>query len=92
MKHPKVDKAYNAMKKLGIAPEIVKPILKKLLQLYDKNWEFIEGENYRALVDAIFEYNEKKQDKVRLFCDSFWFGTLDYLSCKISDLCFLTEG
>ncbi|XP_056683039.1 histone-lysine N-methyltransferase SUVR4 [Spinacia oleracea] len=63
MKHPKVDKAYNAMKKLGIAPEIVKPILKKLLQLYDKNWEFIEGENYRALVDAIFEYNEKKEDK-----------------------------
>ncbi|XP_021734828.1 probable inactive histone-lysine N-methyltransferase SUVR2 [Chenopodium quinoa] len=63
MKNPKVGKAFHAMRSLGISPETVKPVLKQLLKLYDKNWEFIEAENYRALVDAIFEYEEKKEDK-----------------------------
>lgn len=64
MKNPKVENAFNAMKALGIASATVKPVLKQLLKMYDKNWEFIEAENYRALVDAIFEFEEEKEDKV----------------------------
>ncbi|XP_048499433.1 probable inactive histone-lysine N-methyltransferase SUVR2 isoform X2 [Beta vulgaris subsp. vulgaris] len=63
MKNPKVENAFNAMKALGIASATVKPVLKQLLKMYDKNWEFIEAENYRALVDAIFEFEEEKEDK-----------------------------
>ncbi|XP_055813114.1 probable inactive histone-lysine N-methyltransferase SUVR1 isoform X2 [Solanum dulcamara] len=56
--NPRVKKAFRAMKSIGIAEEKVKPILKSLLKLYDKNWELIEEENYRALADAIFEKEE----------------------------------
>lgn len=58
--NPKVASAFRAMKVLGISEETVKPVLKSLLKLYDKNWELIEEENYRALADAIFEYEETK--------------------------------
>lgn len=51
----KVAAAYRAMADLGIAESKVKPVLKKLFKLYDKNWELIEEENYRALIDAIFD-------------------------------------
>lgn len=57
---PKVANAFRAMKALGIPPETVKPVLKNLLRLYDKNWELIEEDNYRTLADAIFEYAEEK--------------------------------
>ncbi|MCD7472247.1 hypothetical protein HAX54_013274 [Datura stramonium] len=53
--NPRVKKAFRAMKNIGISEEKVKPVLKSLLKLYDKNWELIEEENYRALADAIFE-------------------------------------
>lgn len=56
--NPRVKKAFRAMKSIGISEEKVKPILKNLLKLYDKNWELIEEENYRALADAIFEKEE----------------------------------
>ncbi|KAF7818470.1 putative inactive histone-lysine N-methyltransferase SUVR2 isoform X1 [Senna tora] len=58
--NPKVASAYRAMTMLGIQEVKVKPVLKKLLKLYDKNWELIEEENYRALADAIFEEEEKE--------------------------------
>lgn len=58
--NPKVVAAYRAMANLGIHKSKVKPVLKKLLILYDKNWELIEEENYRALADAIFEEDENK--------------------------------
>lgn len=58
--NPKVAAAYRAMTNLGIQEVKVKPVLKKLLKLYDKNWELIEEENYRALADAIFEEDEKE--------------------------------
>ncbi|GLT41305.1 hypothetical protein SLA2020_153800 [Shorea laevis] len=48
------------MRELGISEKTVKPVLKKLLKLYEKNWELIEAENYRALVDAIFEEEDAK--------------------------------
>ncbi|XP_062148347.1 probable inactive histone-lysine N-methyltransferase SUVR2 isoform X6 [Alnus glutinosa] len=53
--NPRVAAAFRAMRDIGIKEDKVKPVLKKLLKLYDKNWELIEEENYRALADAIFE-------------------------------------
>ncbi|PSR89737.1 Inactive histone-lysine N-methyltransferase [Actinidia chinensis var. chinensis] len=57
--NPRVLNAFRAMRSLGIIEEKVKPVLKKLLKLYDKNWELIEEENYRALADAIFEQEDE---------------------------------
>lgn len=53
--NPRVLAAFRAMKDIGIKEDKVKPVLKRLLKLYEKNWELIEEENYRALADAIFE-------------------------------------
>ncbi|GAA0164463.1 histone modifying enzyme [Lithospermum erythrorhizon] len=54
-------KACSAMKDLGIKSETFKPVLKRLLNLYDNNWELIKEDNYRTLVDAIFETDEEKE-------------------------------
>lgn len=70
--NPKVVAAYRAMGALGIAESKVKPVLKKLLKLYDKNWELIEEENYRALADAIFEDDEHKVYFPLYFLFLFW--------------------
>ncbi|KAL3523377.1 hypothetical protein ACH5RR_016211 [Cinchona calisaya] len=59
-KDPRVTKAFIAMKNIGIAAQTVKPVLKRLLKLYNRNWEFIEEDNYRTLADAIFEYENDK--------------------------------
>ncbi|KAJ0010057.1 hypothetical protein Pint_33695 [Pistacia integerrima] len=48
-------KAFKAMKAIGISENKAKPVLQKLLKLYEKNWKLIEEENYRALADASFE-------------------------------------
>ncbi|CAK9183570.1 unnamed protein product [Ilex paraguariensis] len=61
--NPRVAKAFHAMRDLGISEEKVKPVLKKLLKLYDKNWELIEEENYRALADNIFETEEAEVEE-----------------------------
>ncbi|KAF8093123.1 hypothetical protein N665_0390s0030 [Sinapis alba] len=50
-----VKRAFKAMNDLGITDAQVKPVLKNLLILYDKNWELIAEDNYRALADAIFD-------------------------------------
>jgi len=50
--------AYRAMGGLGIDESTVKSALKKLLKVFDKNWELIEAENYRVLADAIFEEDD----------------------------------
>ncbi|KAK4482362.1 hypothetical protein RD792_009515 [Penstemon davidsonii] len=54
----RVANAFRAMKAIGISEDKVKPVLKSLLKLYDKEWDLIEEENYRALADAIFEKEE----------------------------------
>ncbi|XP_073316299.1 probable inactive histone-lysine N-methyltransferase SUVR2 isoform X2 [Primulina huaijiensis] len=54
----KVANAFRAMKCIGISEDKVKPVLKSLLKLFDKNWKLIEEENYRALADAIFDRDE----------------------------------
>lgn len=69
---PKITKAFKAMKLLGISENKVKPVLKRLLKLYDKNWELIEGENYRVLADAIFEEEENKVHYL-YFSITVWF-------------------
>ena len=58
--NPRVIKAYNAMRSLGISDEEVKPVFKNLLELYGKNWELIGEENNRSLIDAYFELKEDK--------------------------------
>lgn len=75
---PKITKAFKAMKLLGISENKVKPVLKRLLKLYDKNWELIEGENYRVLADAIFEeednkVSEQKKPKIAVVCNHLFF-------------------
>lgn len=57
----KVANAFRAMKDLGISKERVTPVLKNLLKLYVGDWELIEEDNYRTLVDAIFESAEDQQ-------------------------------
>ncbi|KAE8679649.1 Histone-lysine N-methyltransferase SUVR4 [Hibiscus syriacus] len=61
--NPRVVQAFRSMKEIGISDEKVKPVLKKLLKLYDRNWELIESENYRILADAIFEEEDSKQEE-----------------------------
>lgn len=56
----RVDKAFKAMKRLGIRSEDTKPALKQLLKLFNGNWAAIEEDNYRVLADTIFEYQEDK--------------------------------
>lgn len=58
--NPRVLAAFKAMEVLGISEKQVKPVLKNLLKVYDKNWQLIEEESYRALADAIFEAEESK--------------------------------
>jgi hypothetical protein len=61
-RNPQVRKAFAAMAAIGISEEQVKPVLKNLLRLYDKDWSLIEAEEYRALADAIFEAEDAKVD------------------------------
>ncbi|KAL5059766.1 hypothetical protein RYX36_031370 [Vicia faba] len=62
--NPKVMAAFRAMTNLGIHESKVKPVLKKLIKLYEGNWALIEEENYRALVDAIFEDEDNQEGGV----------------------------
>ncbi|XP_058094811.1 probable inactive histone-lysine N-methyltransferase SUVR2 isoform X2 [Magnolia sinica] len=57
--------AVEAMKTLGIPQQKVKPVLKNLLEVYDNNWELIEEENYRVLADAIFDYEDSKEEETK---------------------------
>ncbi|KAL2238714.1 UNVERIFIED_CONTAM: putative inactive histone-lysine N-methyltransferase SUVR2 [Sesamum indicum] len=62
----RVASAFHAMKAIGISEAKVKPVLKSLLILYDKNWALIEEENYRALADAIFERDELEAEDLSM--------------------------
>lgn len=56
--HTKACNAIAFMKAMGFPGEKVKPVLKDLLKVYGKKWEFIEAENYKTLVDAVLESEE----------------------------------
>ena len=44
----------KAMKPFGISAETVKSALKCVLVAYEKNWTYIEEDNYNVLIEAIF--------------------------------------
>ncbi|XP_060667288.1 probable inactive histone-lysine N-methyltransferase SUVR1 isoform X4 [Ziziphus jujuba] len=67
---PRVTAAFRAMKVLGIKEVKVKPVLKKLLKLYERNWELIEAENYRVLADAIFDEEDSKVEEQKKRCNN----------------------
>lgn len=53
--NPNIKKACSAMKVFEIPEAKVKSVLKKLLRTYDNKWDFIEDEDYKVLLDAIFD-------------------------------------
>ncbi|XP_010522544.1 PREDICTED: probable inactive histone-lysine N-methyltransferase SUVR2 [Tarenaya hassleriana] len=56
--NPNIKRAFEAMKCLGFEEKTVRPVLKNLLKLYDKNWELISEDNFRALAEAILDNQE----------------------------------
>ncbi|MQL94457.1 hypothetical protein Taro_027117 [Colocasia esculenta] len=56
------NKALAAMKVLGFPPKKTKPILKRLLRACENNWEHIEAENYRLLVETILDSDEAEEE------------------------------
>lgn len=52
------EKALSATRVLGLKDKAVKRVLLDLLEVYDWNWELVEAEDYRALIDAYFELEE----------------------------------
>lgn len=60
MPRTKLERAYKTMQALGYSQDGVEAVLKSLLDLYDKNWQHIEDEQYKILVDAILEKQESK--------------------------------
>ncbi|XP_020593651.1 probable inactive histone-lysine N-methyltransferase SUVR1 isoform X2 [Phalaenopsis equestris] len=50
--------AVKAMKLIGFDQAKAKTVLKKLLKVYENNWEYIEAENYRLLADSILDDEE----------------------------------
>ncbi|ONK63914.1 uncharacterized protein A4U43_C07F20220 [Asparagus officinalis] len=67
---PRARSALQAMKNLGFSSKVAAPLLKKLLEVYDNNWQLIEDNGYQVLIDSILEEQElkatagKKQDAV----------------------------
>lgn len=52
--------AFKAANVLGIRTEDIKPVLKDLYNVFNKNWEYIEADNYRVLIDTYFESKENE--------------------------------
>nr|XP_033508256.1 probable inactive histone-lysine N-methyltransferase SUVR2 isoform X5 [Nicotiana tomentosiformis] len=65
----KVKRACEAMQVFGYTEEIVKPVLRNLLNLYNKNWKLIEDENYSALLESIIDSEESKERQKSLLED-----------------------
>ncbi|TYI46741.1 hypothetical protein E1A91_D13G125400v1 [Gossypium mustelinum] len=58
-------KAFQATRALGLPDQEVTPVLEHLLKLFNNNWDLIESEDYRALIDAYFELKENKGEDNR---------------------------
>lgn len=56
----KFEAAVAKLDVIGIARKTVSPVLTKLLELYDYNWEYIEADDFRVLTDAIFDEPDPK--------------------------------
>ncbi|CAL1383352.1 unnamed protein product [Linum trigynum] len=61
--NPRVVEVFRTMREIGFKDEVVKPVLKRLLKLYDKKIELIEEDNYRVLLDALLEDQEGSGNK-----------------------------
>ncbi|XP_037449661.1 probable inactive histone-lysine N-methyltransferase SUVR2 [Triticum dicoccoides] len=57
----KFEAAVAKLDVIGIARKTVSPVLTKLLELYDYNWEYIEADDFRVLTDAIFDEPDPKE-------------------------------
>lgn len=55
--------AFKAANVLGIRTEDIKPVLKDLYNVFNKNWEYIEADNYRVLIDTYFESKENEVEE-----------------------------
>ncbi|CAM6036893.1 unnamed protein product [Sphagnum compactum] len=56
----RMTKALDTMLlELQVPRQIVSPILRKLLQTYENEWDHIEADGYRVLADAIFQHQEQ---------------------------------
>lgn len=51
----RAQRALAAMNSLGFSKKLAYPVLKRLHNLYDKKWELIEDDNYRALAEAVLD-------------------------------------
>ncbi|CAM0911497.1 unnamed protein product [Alopecurus aequalis] len=49
------NKALSAMKTLGFSGRKAGPVVKRLLKLFNDNWEPIEEDNYSVLIEAILD-------------------------------------
>ncbi|CAJ1961134.1 unnamed protein product [Sphenostylis stenocarpa] len=56
----RAENAFSFMMSLGISKEELMPVLIKLLSVYEGNWELIEDDHYRTLVDAYFDFEKDK--------------------------------
>ncbi|KXG30647.1 histone-lysine N-methyltransferase SUVR4 [Sorghum bicolor] len=71
----KIDDAIKSTADFGFSKETVLRVLKKLLKVYDGNWEHIEADNYSVLADAILsdsdpeEGQKKRAEKKNLDSD-----------------------
>ncbi|CAN8269689.1 unnamed protein product [Cochlearia groenlandica] len=54
-------KAYKRTRELEISDEKTRPALKQLLKESGENWEYIRLDNYSALIDAIYSFEDDKQ-------------------------------
>jgi hypothetical protein len=54
-------RALDAMKLLGFSKKQATPVLRRLLKIFNDNWEPIEDECYRALADAILDAQDDNQ-------------------------------
>lgn len=79
--------AFRSMKAIGISEDKAKPVLKKLLKLYDNNWALIEEENYRVLADAIFDRDELEVSVAGLY----YFQVLCPLLILLIHICLFFE-
>ncbi|KAH8952437.1 hypothetical protein BDL97_09G085200 [Sphagnum fallax] len=61
----RMTKALDTMLlELQVPRQIVSPILRKLLQTYENEWDHIEADGYRVLADAIFQHQEQMDKKM----------------------------
>ncbi|VVA96433.1 unnamed protein product [Arabis nemorensis] len=57
----KVIEALKKTREMGIPDEKTTPVLQQLMRESGENWEYVELDNYSALIDAIYSHDDDKQ-------------------------------